>query len=331
MVNGVALNEGLLHEALPDQSNWLETNWFSFLIPERNMRGHVYAGFRTNLGVVMSSIKIWSQDTISVVGMDYYDARVHLPIPQGADLDDYQLDNGLHVRMTDPLKAWEISYQGMRDVSFELDVRALMPAVSSHDTRLPDGADFSHFHRVDEALHSAVGHLDQTQMVTGHIVLDGERIEIAHPTNHDHSWSPRPEFGHGCGYFDEGYFGEDFAFHVMTKNTEAASAPVTNGYILDHGEVLALKNGHGRYEVDGWVTTKLTYEVEDERGRTHVFTGEPTAVTVLPTWPNQFNLAAVVKWSYEGEAGWGEYKWHWESTEMQTRGGVQDLKRIGPR
>jgi hypothetical protein len=330
MVAGVDEREGLMHRSPSNDPAWLETNWFSFLVPERNMRGHVYTGFRTNLGVVFSSILIWSRDTASVVGLDYYDARVHLPMPAGVDLDDYELENGLRVRMDEPLRHWTVTYSGMKGVTLEMDVEALMPAVSSHDTRLPDGADFSHFHQVDPAAYASVGHLDQTQMVRGHLVLDGERIDFAHPTNHDHSWSPRPEFGHGYGYFDEGYFGEDFAFHVMTKNTEAESAPVTNGYILDHGEVLALKAGVGRYELDGWVTRRLVYELEDERGRTHVFTGEPTAVTVLPTWPNQFNIAAVVRWTCGGDVGWGEYKWHWETTEMQRHHGGAGLSAISP-
>lgn len=68
--------------------------------------------------------------------------------------------------------------------------------------------------------------------------------------------------------------------------------------------------------MDGWMTRRLEYEVEDERGRTHRFTGEPTATSVMRTWPNQYNIAAVVKWRTEGEDGWGEYKWHWEVTDM---------------
>ena len=80
---------------------------------------------------------------------------------------------------------------------------------------------------------------------------------------------------------------------------------------------MLLKAGEGRYELDGWYTKRLVYELEDERGRTHVFTGEPTAAFVLPTWPNQYNIAAVTRWTHEGETGWGEYKWHWETSAMQ--------------
>jgi hypothetical protein len=316
MLEPVPAGDALLHQPAAGDPTWVETNWFGFLIPERSMRGFVYSGFRTNLGVVMSSVIIWDTDRGSILDTAHYDVRVHLPQP-AQDLDDYTLANGLHVRMDDPLRHWTIEYAGAGGMTLELDGSAMMPAVTSHMTRLPDGADFSHFHRIDPALAALSGHIDLTLMMRGELVLHGERIPIRFPSNHDHSWSSRPEHDHGCGYFDEGYFGDDLAFHVQTRNTELTSAPVTNGYLLDHGEVVLLKRGEGRYELDGWYTRRLVYELEDERGRTHVFTGEPTAAFVLPTWPNQFNIAAVTRWTHDGETGWGEYKWHWETSAMQ--------------
>lgn len=312
--------DGLFHQPAVGESSWLETNWFSFLVPEENLRGHVYVGFRTNLGVVFSSIMLWSRDCTSHLDFDYYDARIHLPMP-AHNLDGYRLDNGLEVEMVEPLHAYRLSYEGFNGIRIDLALEALMPAVDSRETRLPEGLDFSHFHSVKAMLSDQVGHIDQTLMVEGAVVLDGKRIEVAHPSNRDHSWSPRPEYGHGCGYFDEGYFGKDFAFHVQTVNEGPSEGRVTNGYILDHGEVVPLRAGVGRYKVDGWVTRHLEYELEDDRGRTHRFVGEPTAITPLPTFPNQYNIAAVTRWTCDGEVGWGEYKWHWEVSEMLGRDG----------
>jgi hypothetical protein len=320
MIEAVSARDALLHQPVYRDPTWLETNWFPFLVPERNLRGFTYACFRTNLGVVMSLIVVWSQDCGSILDTDYYDHRVHLPLPP-QNLDHYALANGLEVRMTKPLERWTISYEGFRGTAIEMEATAMMPAVSSHATRLPEGTDFSHFHHVDPALTDATGHIDQTLMFEGELRLHGERIPIRFPSNRDHSWGPRPEFGHGCGYFDEGFFGEELAFHVQTRNTELESAPVTNGYILDHGEVIPLKAGTGRYELDGWWTKRLVYELEDVRGRAYTIFGEPTAAINLPTWPNQFNICCVTRWTLDGDEGWGEYKWHWETSEMQARGG----------
>jgi hypothetical protein len=318
-IDAVPASDALLHQPVYGDPTWVETNWFPFLVPERNLRGHVYAAFRGNLGVVMSLITIWSRDCGWLLDTDYYDHRVHLPMPR-SNLDDYRLANGLHVRMDEPLKRWSISYAGFNDLRLEFEATAMMDAVTSHMTRLPDGQDFSHFHHVAAPLAGTSGHLDQTLMMRGELQLRGERIEIAFPSNRDHSWGPRPEFGHGCGYFDEGFWGEEFAFHVQTQNTEQESAPVTNGYILERGTMTPLKAGIGRYEMDGWFTKRLVYELEDVQGRSYRIEGEPTSRFVLPTWPNQFNIAGLTRWTRDGEEGWGEYKWHWETSEIQAHG-----------
>jgi hypothetical protein len=307
--------DALFHEPAYRNASWLETNWFSFLVPEHNLRGHIYGGFRTNIGVVFSQIHVWSHDSQSVLDFDYWDSQVHLPLPP-CNLDHYRLANGLEVEMREPLKRYSLSYDGFGDTHFRLEYDALMPAVDSRETKLPTGVDFSHFHAVDPSLAGTVGHIDQTLAVSGEVVIKGKRYEVKFPTNRDHSWSPRPEHGHGRGYFDEGYFSEDYFFHVQTHNERPEEANVTNGYVFDHGELLALKAGVGRYETDGWLTRRLEYELEDERGRTHRFVGEPTATTWLPTWPNQCNIGAVVRWTSDGDEGWGEYKWHWEVTDM---------------
>ena len=307
--------DALFHQPAYRDPTWLETNWWSFLIPEENLRCHIYTGFRTNLGVVFSQVQVWSKDSFSLLDFDYWDSQVHLPLPPH-NLDHYSLANGLEVRMDIPLETYSVSYHGHGDTHFEIDYRALMPAVDSRETTTSSGLDFSHFHAVKPALSGSVGHIDQTMAATGEAVIRGKRYKIDFPTNRDHSWSPRPERSHGRGYFDEGYFSEDHFFHVQTFNEREDVGEVTNGYIMDRGDLLTIKSGVGRYVMDGWRTMKLEYELEDERGKTHRFSGEPTAFTYLPTWRNQYNNAAVVKWTSEGEVGHGEFKWHWETSNM---------------
>lgn len=306
--------DALFHLPAYRDPTWLETNWFSFLIPEDNVRGHVYTGFRTNLGVALSMIVVWSRNCASVVETDYYDSRVHLPLPPD-NLDRYRLANGLEVRALEPHRRYTLTYDGFDGMRLEFEYRALMPPVDSRETLVEGGSDFSHFHKVGAA--QEIGHIDQTMMVEGTMELRGATYHVAFPSNRDHSWSPRPEHGHGRGYFDEGYFGEDFAFHVQTKNVEAGIAAVTNGYVLEHGEVIGIKSGEGRYSTDGWVTNRLEYELEDRRGRTYRLVGKPTAIFALPTFPNQYNIAGLTRWTTNDAVGWGEYKWHWEVSEMQ--------------
>lgn len=309
--------DSLFHQPPFNEPTWLETNWFSFIVPERHMRGHIVQGFRTNLGVVFSIIMIWSKDCENLIDFDYWDSRMHLPMPR-QNLDRYQLDNGLTVINEEPLQRWHLTYEGFKGTTFDLHFEGLMPPVDSHETKLPEGRDFAYFHAVKKPLADAVGHIDQTHMVNGTLVLRGEEIPISFPSNHDRTWGPRPEYGHALGNFDEGYFGTDLMFHVQTINSGPTDGLVTNGYIVDKGELHGLKAGVGRYTQDksNWFLQTLEYELEDDRGKTFRFRGDPVASAHLPSYPNQYITAAMTKWTHDGEVGWGEYKWHWEVSEM---------------
>src|ERR1700745_1747155 len=101
----------LFHRPAYRDPTWLETNWFSFLFPEHNLRAHMYTGFRTNLGVVFSQIHVWSQDAGALLDFDHWNSVLDLPIPPG-NLDHYRLGTGIEVRMLEPLRRWTVTYDG---------------------------------------------------------------------------------------------------------------------------------------------------------------------------------------------------------------------------
>jgi hypothetical protein len=297
----------------------METNWFSWMVPEAAMRSHVRTGFRTNLGVAETSVIIWSSRSPDVRGMidsDYVDKRYHVPIPpQG--LERYDLANGLSVSMSKPMEEWELRYEGHHDTRLDLHFTALMPPVHISETATGDG-------RLGVIRH---GHLDQTMAVEGTVQVRGREYRVSYPSQRDHSWSPRPE-GAMRGYsvssaanFDSGHFGADFTFLVQTTNdwSNVRLGVVTNGYILDHGELFRIKHGEGRYTYleNSWVTAFLEYELEDERGRTHLFRGEPVSYYDKV---GHAGSMGVVRWEASGEVGWGEYNWHGDMFEMQRLG-----------
>jgi hypothetical protein len=212
----IAAEEALFHRPAYRNSDWLETNWFSFYVPERNMRGWVYVGFRSELGVCASTVSIWSRSGHQVIDLDYHDARMQVPMPP-SNLDDYQLSTGLAVKMPEPLKRWEISYRGFGDTELVFEANALMPAILSDVTRLPTGDEFHAQHDTGAVAPSNVGHIDQTLEMVGELRLHGEAIPIGFASSRDHSWGPRLQYGHRRGNFDEGYFGDrgtDLAFHA---------------------------------------------------------------------------------------------------------------------
>lgn len=237
------------------------------------------------------------------LGCDYMDQRHHVPMPP-VNLDGYHLANGMTVKMTTPMQEWEVRFEDGPDTVIDLHLRGLAPPLHVNETG------------TDEAARATIrlGHLDQMMAVTGTARIRGKEYIVDWPAWRDHSWSPRPESSSGYGTpvsanFDYGSFGEDFSFFVQTRNEwdSIDRGIVHNGYILDHGDVLRLKHGEGRYVYDEqWVTTHLEYELEDERGRSHRFVGTPRGFAHRGSV-----VLACVEWrSGDGEVGWGEYDWH---------------------
>lgn len=293
---------------------WLETNCYSFTIPELAVGCQMWNGFRTNVGVATSHIWVWSSPdpNAGYLQLDYDDLRTHIPLPTD-QLDDFQLPNGFSSKMTRPLEEWEIRYEGVDNTVFDLHLRGICPPLHIAETGTQDA----------ELSTIRFGHLDQMMAVTGTARVNGREYKVGWPSWRDHSWSPRPEGAGSAGYatsvssnFDYGAFGNDYTFFVVTTNQweSITRGVVHNGYIIDHGDALRIKVGEGRYVYDRhWATTYLEYELEDERGRTHLFKGEPksfhhTGTTVL----------AVVRWQTpDGEVGWGQYDWHGNLAKMR--------------
>ncbi len=307
------------HEPRYRDYRWLETSWFTWTIPEKALRCHMRAGFRTNLNVVESTCFVFDNPNphAGALGVLYSDRRSHVPMP-ATNLDHYDLVSGLSVRMTRPLEEWEVRYEGIRDTRFDLNYRAMMPPVHVSETRTDSEVQATIRH----------GHIDQMMHVTGTARVRGVDYEVNWPAPRDHSWSSRPESSSGYGFpmsgnFDYGSFGEagqDFTFFVQTRNDfeDLRRGVVHNGYILDGGDLLRIVAGEGRYtyEEDAWIITSLTYELEDERGRTHVFDGSPRSF-----FGSGAGTLAVVEWQTpDGEIGWGEYNWHGDLYELQRIG-----------
>jgi hypothetical protein len=305
------------HTAAPGDDTWCETNWFGFTIPEERMRGAAYALFRTNLGICRSMIQVYSQNRRHVLAMDYLRDDYHMRIPPG-DLDDFELPNGLRVKMTKPMEEWTVQFDDGRGNQWDLVQTALMPAVSVTELSVPDSGDgYAIFQRHDAKASTVTGHIDQTMYVQGEVVVNGRTLQVDFPANRDHSWSPRREYGHNVmGNFDEAHFGRERSFLLQTRNDELERGTVTHGYLREGREVIALKAGVGRYRFDNWVIRALEYEIEDARGRTHLLRGEP--VSFAESYQaNAFTMTGMVRWTLLGEVGWGDFKWHWDVQKMQ--------------
>ena len=218
--------------------------------------------------------------------------------------------------MTKPLQEWTLRYDGLADTVFDLHFRGMMPPLHVSETGTLSDAEKTIHH----------GHLDMMMHVTGDVRVRGRDLAVDYAAPHDHSWSPRPESSSGYGYpmsgnFDFGNFGpagQDFTFFVQTRNhwSDLRIGHVHNGYIIDNGELLRLREGQGRYVYgDTWYTRSLVYELVDERDRTHVIQGTPKTF-----YQSGAGFLHLTEWTLGGEVGYGETNWHADLYELQKIG-----------
>jgi len=317
----ITARDAKFHEPFFAEPMWAETNWFSFVIPEEKISAHVRVVFRSNQQVVASQIIVYSGFCDSNIDALYLQERGHMPMPP-VNLNNYSLENGLSVKMTEPMKKWTVKYQGIHDTFFDLQAEAITPPLETSETKVAGSREgYTVFHRVEPGTRK-IGHIDQTMHMTGTARVLGKDYSINHCSNRDHSWSPRREWGHRLiGNFDEGHFGiGDLSFHCQTRSDETnmSLAEVTNGYIVENGKTYRLKAGEGRFKLDRWYTDEIDYEFEDERGKTYKFHGVPVSRIELIDM-NNYCLAQLIQWECDGEIGYGEVKWHWDMQEMQVR------------
>lgn len=292
--------DDLLHTPTSSDPTWIETNFFSFTIPEHRIHGLMFAGFRTNLKIVGSLVAIWQGMKEQPLAAEHYDLRGYVPFPD-SDLDNYQLANGLSVKILEPMQRFQLDYaDARRGTELHLVFDAIMPPVS-----YPGGA-----------------HFDQAGKVDGTLILKGKEYKVDCFSPRDHSWGPRPEtpaIAPPVSWL-HGIFGRDFAFHVMATDDEssapfwASTYPVpagknlVGGYIFKDDVVTQVVTARKQtVRVPGKLTpTGYILELIDDKGESYTFRGEVTALLPIFVSGNTMVMEAQTSWRYGDRTGWGE-------------------------
>ncbi len=290
---------------------WAETNFFAFYLPERNICGSLYVVARQPLGIALADVTIFDRVSLDRRDCLYVDSQPYLAAPNR--LDDYALSNGLSVRCTRAPGDYELHYEGMDGVGFDLAFRAVMSPYDVHDAGVDPGA----ARAADEGGRGAFqlesysgGHFDITGRVTGMLALRGERFEIDCLDTMDHSWGPRGHNPNGAmGAWLHAHFGDDamhciFAFDPLARPTEQYQ--FVRGYILEGGKVLGASAGRARAtRIDGLANT-VQVTLTDVAGRRRSYAGAAVAATNAHWYPHLDTHYALHRWTAEdGREGHG--------------------------
>ncbi|MDX6381962.1 MAG: hypothetical protein QOI57_2986 [Rubrobacteraceae bacterium] len=308
----ITTQDAELHAPESDDPTWAETNYFGFYVPELHLNGGVYALFRTNLGVVNTTVSLNSRKVEAPWQAEHWESQVHVPIPDNRSLLDYQLANGLSVRCREPNKLWDVDYDDGDGTEIHFRYTALMEPFDIHDPEQDpmvaaerEGSDFAWGTAYN-------GHFDQTGHIEGEIVLNGARHALDCVSTMDHSWGPRPERAHTPMSWLHAHFSRDLAIHaIFTYDPDVApdgtsALQLTHGYVLEDGEVHGLKAGEGESTRSGMFPMTTRLRVVDRRDREWVLDGSAKTTFPWQAWPGVVAFNVLHEWRCEDRTGFGE-------------------------
>lgn len=295
------------HPPTSDDPFWTETCWFTFAVPERRLSGQLYPFFRPNQGVCAGAAYLWDDSGGSPHTCRYGKNFWHLPLPEGADLGDLSLPNGIRYKCLAPLQRYELHYVD------------------------PDGRDEVEVDLVFEAVQApnylAESHLDQPGRYTGRIRLHGEDIAVDAYGFRDRSWGVRSQFGDtlsGSGAPRGGYSyataSEGEAFHAITMAFEDDVAIPIHGYLVRDGTYARLAPGQGRRDVlerECGVPKRVRLTATDELGRQLEAEGRCVNHLGVHLNPNLFTFNCLTEWEFGGVRAWGEDHDNWTAPAVR--------------
>jgi hypothetical protein len=276
----------------PDDNPWyLETFWFSYHVPERNLEGYVYTKFYPNQRIYGGGALVWDDSAYLPWEVQYYDLQWHLPWPSGLKtLRDCSLPNGTSLRCLEPLRKYHVAYQS-EELEVDLVWDAVLPAFSQPRGDVP---------------YLFAGHIDHPGRATGTIRLHGETIAVDCIAQRDRSWGPRTENRQLRMGYCHAVTSAQSGFLVITSPTASAD-PVLSGYRMKDGELGHFVSGERWLErEENGNPTRSILRGQDDRGRPFEAVGTVLSRIAFPSFAGIFHVISLTRWEYDGVVGYGE-------------------------
>jgi len=285
--------------AIGPTTDWTETTWWSFNVPERSMAGWLYAQVRPNLGTCAGGAFVYAPGAFAPWDQPYFCWASHERLPDRWEFDDVTFRNGVRVKVIEPGIAYELGYQLRDERDFCADLRFVgLTAPVPHLSGAPPFIGSSHY--------------DQHGRVTGSLLLRGETIEVDCISVRDRSWGRRPElvgriprlsYAFGANESGEAFL----AFCAPAAEDQLAEVEqLTSGYLLRDARLRRLVHAERRNVRDAVTggVIRIELEGEDSEGRALDTTGVARSAMALLT--NHVTINTFLAWDLPGGTGWGE-------------------------
>lgn len=287
---GMSEADDCFHPHDPQESAWVETMWFAFMVPERRLLGYVYPVFRLNQGIQFGGVRITEGDRELPWEIPIYHWDNYAPMQPDVDLRNFSLPSGLTMRCTQPARRFEMTYES-KELSFQLTFEALMQALRSSN----DGP------------FTANGHLDQPGRVTGELVMHGETIKVDCLAMRDRGWGPRRDHGSVQMGYAYAIASERSAFLSVSSTGRSLEDKVVSGFLMRDGVWSRLASGiRSAIRDEQGRPTGFVINATDELGRDFEARGKVVSRMASHTSPQMLVWCSLVEWSFDGQQCEGE-------------------------
>ena len=293
------------HEPADADPFWTETCWFTFAIPERKLSGQLYPFFRKNQGVTSGGAFFWDDSGSQIWNCRYAKNLWHLPIPEGQDLTDIELLNGIRYKCLEPLSKYELHYLDPDEE--EVEVHLICDAIAKPN-------------------YLAGSHLDQPCRYTGTIRIGDDEFEVDAFGMRDRSWGSRSQIGASLhpkannknGGYTYGTMSESDAFHTITADFGEGCVSI-HGFLMQDGEWAKLISGRREVlERKNLYPMRVRITAEDELGRTLEAEGRCHNRLGVHLNPNLWTWNCLTEWEWnDGKRGWGEDHDNWSASAFR--------------
>lgn len=303
--NEVSVEDDRLHPRSTDPW-WNESSFTTFRIPERKLFGILYHYVRPNQNTVMAGP--WfvdpSGDEMSTCLYNGFDW--HMALPEGADMFDFSLENSYSIQTLVPQRSYRHTYRAPGcefDLTFHAD-RAPVAMQSAGESVNVGMRDF-----VQDVEQQATGHYEQTGVMEGTLVIEGERIEVTDAAViKDRTWGPRriligqqkPRGSYTFARANKESAFQAFAMSALPWKDDplvGAADPVAHGFYVKDGVTGHLTGGTRMVlerRPDG-TPVREVIDAVDEHGRRLYAEGE---VVSLLKWHSPYG-GVMTYWCYE--------------------------------
>ncbi|MFD4972857.1 hypothetical protein [Streptomyces sp. NPDC058424] len=297
------------HHSDTADHTWAETYYLPISVPEERLFAHVYVVVRPVLGTMQNDIRVHGSVSSTEFELLYIDSQNHLPAPER--FSQLHGPNGLSVVAVNPPRDYRVDYVGRDGTEIHVDMIGIMQPFDIND---PAENPFTGTTEEEKLANTSMGsgykgHYDMHCRVTGTLKVRGKEYAVDIVDRMNHSWGPRPEMEIPPMNSVWAQFGEDlglrFHMHLDPAQETGQDQRFANGYVLDKGEVFAIKDLDMTTTRVGIVPVTIDVEATDIRDKKFRLRGVPIAGGPWRAYAPCICWIGLIQWEHNGVIGHG--------------------------